>query len=84
MDLSSDLIHSVIVTAANIHNLTPAADLLHGDEQIVYGDASYQGIAKRPEMEGEKAESRVATRPGKRRVLTNTPEGKLQVSCRAS
>jgi IS5 family transposase len=78
MDKGSGLIHSVVVTAANVHDLTPAADLLHGDEEIVYGDAGYQGIAKRPEMDGTKAEFRVAMRPGKRRVLPDTPEGKLQ------
>jgi IS5 family transposase len=74
----SGLIHSVVVTAANMHDLTPVADLLHGDEQVVYGDAGYQGIAKRPEMEGAKAEFRVAMRPGRRRALPDTPEGKLQ------
>ena len=39
-------------------------------------DAGYQGIAKRPEMEGKKAEFRVAMRPGKRRALPDTAEGK--------
>jgi IS5 family transposase len=78
VDKDSGLIHSVVVTAANVHDLTPAADLLHGDEEVVYGDAGYQGIAKRPEMDGTKAEFRVAMRPGKRRVLPDTPEGKLQ------
>ena len=28
---------SVAVTAVNVHDLTPAADLLHDDEQVVYG-----------------------------------------------
>jgi len=52
VDKDSGLIHSVVVTAANVHDLTPAADLLHGDEEVVYADAGYQGIAKRPEMAG--------------------------------
>ena len=50
---------------------------MHGDEAVVYGDAGYQGIAKRPEMEGNSAEFRVAMRPGKRRALPETPDGKL-------
>ena len=66
VDKDSGLIHSVAVTAANVHDLTPAADLLHGDEQVVYGDAGYQGIGKRPEMAGKTTEFRVAMRPGKR------------------
>jgi IS5 family transposase len=78
VDKDSGLIHSVVVTAANVHDLTPAADLLHGDEQVVYADAGYQGIAKRPEMAGKATEFRVAMRPGKRRALLDTPDGRLQ------
>jgi len=78
VDKDSGLIHSVAVTAANVHDLTPAGELLHGDEEVVYGDAGYQGIAKRPEMSCAAAEFRVAMRPGKRRALPDTPEGKLQ------
>jgi IS5 family transposase len=77
VDKDSGLIHSVVVTAANVHDLTPAAELLHGDEEVVYGDAGYQGIAKRAEMAGKTAEFRVAMRPGKRRALPDTAEGKL-------
>jgi transposase, IS5 family len=51
---------------------------LHGEENVVYGDAGYQCIAKRPEMAGSSAEFRVAMRPGKRRGLPVTPEGRLQ------
>ena len=32
VDKDSGLIHSVVVTAANVHDLTPAAELLHGDD----------------------------------------------------
>jgi transposase, IS5 family len=78
VDKDSGLINSVVVKAANVHDLTPASELLHGDEEVVYGDAGYQGIAKRPGMEGAKAEFRVVMRPGKRLALPNTPEGKLQ------
>jgi IS5 family transposase len=78
VDKDSGLIHSVVTTAANVHDLTPAAGLLHGDEKVVYGDAGYQGIAKRPEVTGNSAEFRVAMRPGKRRGLPDTAEGRLQ------
>lgn len=78
VEKNSGLIHSVVVTSAYVHDLTPAADLLHGDEQVVYGDAGYQGIAKRLKSKGAKAEFRVAIGPGKRRALLDPPEGKLQ------
>jgi IS5 family transposase len=77
VDKDNGLIHSVETTAANVHDLTAAADLLHGEEKVVYADAGYQGIEKRPEMEGKGIGFRVAMRPGKRRALPNTPEGRL-------
>jgi hypothetical protein len=43
----------------------------------VYADAGYQGIEKRLEMGGKVIGFRVAMRPGKRRALPNTPEGRL-------
>ena len=52
--------------------------LLHGDEEVVYADAGYQGIAKRPTMTSKTMEFRVAMRPGKRRALPDTPDGRLQ------
>lgn len=77
VDSESGLIHSVETTAANVHDLTPAAVLLHGEETVVYADAGYQGIAKRPEMQGRGIGFRVAMRPGKRRALPETPEGRV-------
>ena len=77
MDSKSGLIHSAETTAAHVHDLTPAADLLHGEETVVYADAGYQGIEKREEMQGRGICFRVAMRPGKRRVLPDTPEGRL-------
>ena len=41
VDKDSALINLVVAPAAKVHVLKPAADLLHGDEQIVYGDAGY-------------------------------------------
>jgi len=35
----SGLLHSVQTTSANVHDLTPAAELLHGEETVVYADA---------------------------------------------
>jgi len=60
-----------------VHDLTPAPELLHGGETLVYADAGYQGIAKRPEMEGKAIEFRLAMRLGQRHVLPETPEGRL-------
>jgi IS5 family transposase len=77
VDSESGLIHSVETTAAHVHDLTPAAQLLHGEETVVYADAGYQGIEKRPEMQDRGIGFRVAMRPGKRRALPDTPEGRI-------
>jgi IS5 family transposase len=77
VDKDNGLIHSVETNAANVHDLTPAAELLHGEETVVYADAGYQGIEKRDEMQGKGIGFRVAMRPGKRRALPDTPEGRL-------
>jgi IS5 family transposase len=77
VDADSGLIHSVQTTSANVHDLTPAPELLHGEETLVYADAGYQGIDKRQEMDSKPIEFRVAMRPGKRRVLPETSDGRL-------
>ncbi len=78
VDKGTGLNHSVETTAANVHELTPAADLLQGEEAVVYADAGYQGIEKREEVDGKTAKFRGAIRPVKRRVLPETPDGRLE------
>jgi IS5 family transposase len=76
VDADSGLVHTVIGTAANVHDVTQGHGLLHGKEQVVFADAGYQGATKRPEATG--VDWHVAMRPGKRRALDkNTPWGKL-------
>ena len=41
VDSQSGLVHSAVVTAANVHDKHPLPDLLHGNEQRVYGDSAY-------------------------------------------
>jgi IS5 family transposase len=77
-DKDSVLLHSVVVTSGNVHDLNLAAELLHGDGEVVYGDGGDQRIAKRPEMAGKTTEFRVAMRLSKRRALPVAPDGKLQ------
>jgi IS5 family transposase len=56
-----------------VHELTPAAELLHGDEKDSYGVAIYQDIAKRTEMPGKTTKFRVAMRAGKRCFQPDMP-----------
>ena len=41
VDSRAGLAHSAVVTAANVHDKHPLPDLLHGNEQRVYGDSAY-------------------------------------------
>jgi IS5 family transposase len=78
VDADSGLVHTVVGTAANVHDVTQAAALVHGEEADVFADAGYQGAAKRQETQDIKARWHVAMRPGKRRALDRqTPLGKL-------
>ena len=43
VDSGTKLIHSVAVTAANVHDSQVLPDLLHGDERRVWGDSAYAG-----------------------------------------
>ena len=69
VDAESGLVHTVVGTAANVADVTQAQDLLHGDEEDVFADAGYQGVAKREENIGAPLNWHVAMRPGKRRAL---------------
>jgi IS5 family transposase len=43
VDSGSKLIHSVVATAANVHDSQVLDDLLHGEETRVWGDSAYSG-----------------------------------------
>ena len=77
VDAASALVHSVESTAANAHELNIAAGRLHGDERLIYGDAGHNGIEQRGDFQDCEDEFRIAMKPGQRRVLPETPEGRL-------
>lgn len=43
IDSGTKIIHSVVATAANVHDSQILPDLLHGNETRVWGDAAYTG-----------------------------------------
>ena len=67
VDTASGLVHTVVTTSGNVSDINMAGALLHGDEEVAFGDAGYQGVHKRPKAEGPTWH--VARRPGKRRLL---------------
>ena len=47
VDKDSGLVHTVVVTSANEHDVTVTSQLLHGEEETVNGDSGYLGAEKR-------------------------------------
>lgn len=70
VDAESELVHTVIGTAAKVIDVTPAGALLHGREGSVLGDAGYRGADKCHEAQGPAWF--IAMQPGKRRALDTT------------
>ncbi len=58
VDADSGLVHTVVATPANVHDLAVAGSVRHGDEAVVHGDSGHRGVAWM-----------VAMPPGKRRLL---------------
>ena len=68
VDAESGLVHTVRGTFGNVSDIAEANSLLHGEENVVFGDAGYQGVGKRPHATKD-VTWQVAMRPGKRRAL---------------
>jgi transposase, IS5 family len=73
-DRDSKLVHTVVVTAANVADVTKTAELLHGQETQVHADAGYTGVEKRSEIVAlkRKLDWQIA---GKRSVIKTLAEG---------
>ena len=78
VDDRDGLIHSIETTAANVHDLTAADQLLHGEEQRVWGDAGYTGIHKRDAFKDRDVDWRIALRPGTRSNLADQLQEMLE------
>jgi IS5 family transposase len=61
-DSESGLVHSVVGTAANVADVTQVDQLLHGEENMVSGDAGYTGVEKRAEHAGRQVVWQIAAR----------------------
>ena len=74
-DAGTGYVHSVRGTAANVHDLDEAANLVRADDEVVYTDAGYQGVQKRPEIADHdhlsKVQWRVAARKGALKTMTD-------------
>lgn len=53
VDAGSGLVHTIEVTAANVHDINVTAKLIREDDEVVYGDSGYLGLQKRPEIQSD-------------------------------
>ena len=84
VDAETGLVHSFSTTSANVHDVTEAHRLLHGEEQQVWGDAGYIGVQKREENLGLAVDWQVAMKPGQRRQLEPESDAALGEKVKAS
>lgn len=73
VDAGTGYVHSVTATAANVHDLDETVNLVRDDDGVVYADAGYQGVEKRPEIAEDEhlsgIEFRVAARKGRLKAM---------------
>ena len=66
VDSGSGLVHTVTVTAANVHDITEAHKLLREDDDVAYGDSGYINIEKRDEIKNNEHFSKIDFRINRR------------------
>lgn len=71
-DKDTGLVHSIEVTAANVHDITVVPKLLTTEETVVYGDSGYLGVEKREDAvlrnkNEEKIKYKISRRPSQSR-----------------
>ena len=72
-DAESGLVHTVVGTSGNVHDVTQGNSLLQGQESVAFGDAGYQGVEKRADVKSG-IKWHIAMRPGKRKALNKDNE----------
>ena len=83
VDDSSGLVHTVKVTPANKHDVTMTAELMHGDEERLYGDSGYLGPDKRDNAilknrSGKKIKYIINRRPSQSKNLSTRAKGQIK------
>lgn len=67
-DKDTGIVHKIVVTAANVHDVSKIRELLSGEEKEVYGDSGYLGAQKREgailkNTNGDKINYKINRRP---------------------
>lgn len=70
VDDATGLVHHVECAAANVSDVTPAHKLLHGKEDVVFGDSGDTGVARREELKDSDSLLLIAERPSVIKAMT--------------
>ena len=70
VDSKTKLIHSVVATPANVHDKHPIPQLLHGNENRVYGDSAYASQKELIRQAAPKAKDFTNQKASRHRSLT--------------
>lgn len=91
-DSGTGYIHSITATTAKDHDITAAHKLIRENDEVVYGDAGYIGVAKRKEIKMDpvlsEKEYRIVERPSKYKTAAafkqtnNETHNKASVRCK--
>ena len=82
VDSKKKLIHSVVATAANVHDSQVLEDLLHGDETRLWGDSAYAG--QKTVLQEHAPNAKDFTNKKGSRYKSLTEEGKSKNSTKSS
>ena len=83
VDRDTGLVHTLKVTAANVHDVTITAQLLTGEEETVHGDSGYLGAEKREEAvlrnkDGRKLRYKINRRPSQAKNLSTRSRAQIK------
>lgn len=83
VDHETGIVHALEVTSANKHDVCMIAELLIGEEQVVYGDSGYLGAEKRPEAvttnkSGKRIHYKINCRPSQSKQNTNRSRAQIK------
>lgn len=83
VDRDTGLVHTLKVTAANVHDVTMMAELVSGGEDTVHGDSGYLGAEKREEAilrnrNGKKIRYKINRRPSQAKNLSTRSKAQVK------
>ena len=83
VDKDTGIVHDLVVTPANVHDVTVTQDLLTGEEEVVYDDSGYVGAEKRENAvtknkQGKKIKYKTNRRPSQSKSKSTRSKAQIK------